>query len=233
MEKNESAHKQSSSCVISPGRSNSTSIRNSSSGSKKARNEMEAKKRMYDSDTFFQLSPCSWGRKVLTSQDMDSFLCHEDFGKVLRLAFQVKVLAARRKGTSVAIPGAECLTDAQWNEVVKSIIQHSLSKRLGSATTVITRGQSPKTDHLIDKAISSFTLQLEEGGYRNASGNDQEDIAKNAASLDLSDNKSCGDGVAVKYSKKQTDILTQWMIDHRVGIPHYVEKYFTNVWICT
>jgi hypothetical protein len=167
---------------------------------------------------------------------MDNFICHEDFVKVLRLAFQVKVQAAKRRDIAVAIP-VESFTEAQWNNLVQDIMQYSLSKRLGtpsSAVVPITRGQHPKTDYLIDKAISSFTLQLDEE-HSNTFGNDQECSAKNNSPLDFTgDSKSCGDGVALKYSKKQTDVLTQWMIDHRVGLntSYYSERRFRFQWIC-
>jgi hypothetical protein len=215
-----------------PVRSYSTSSRSS----KKARSELEVKKRLYDNDTFFQSSPSSWGKKLLTAQDMDNFICHEDFVKVLRLAFQVKVQAAKRRDIAVAIP-VESFTEAQWNNLVQDIMQYSLSKRLGtpsSAVVPITRGQHPKTDYLIDKTISSFTLQLDEE-HSNTFGNDQECSAKNNSPLDFTgDSKSCGDGVALKYSKKQTDVLTQWMIDHRVGMntSYYSERRFRFQWIC-
>lgn len=216
----------SSGITTSPGsvRTCSTSYRSS----KKARNELEVKKRLYDNDTFFQLSPRSWGMKLLTAQDMDNFICHEDFGKVLRLAFQVKVQAARRRDCAVTIP-FESFTEAQWDDLVHYIMQYSSSKRTGTPSVLepITRGQHPKTDYLIDKAISSFTVQLDDA-HRVTAGDAQECFAKNISPLDFTgDSKSCGDGAAIKYSKKQTDILTQWMIDHRVGMKtsHYSDHY--------
>lgn len=216
----------SSGITTSPGsvRSYSTSLRSS----KKARNELEVNKRLYDNEKFFQLSPNSWGMKLLTAQDMDNFICHEDFGKVLRLAFQVKVQAARRRDCAVTIP-CESFTEAQWDDLAHYITQYSSSKRIGtpSALEPITRGQHPKTDYLIDTAISSFTVQLDEAHHVTV-GNAQDCSAKNISPLDFTaDSKSCGDGAAIKYSKKQTDVLTQWMIDHRVGVKTscYSEHY--------
>jgi len=200
-------NKEMESSIASPVHStHSSSSRNGSSGSKKNNSNKKARSekatttlRVFDANKdSYPSSPLI--RK--NAEERDNFICHQDFGKVLRLAYLIKV-ASRGGG------GEADLSDAQVQDMVKAMIQHCCVR---GTPVVLTRGLSPRTDCLIDKAIANFTSQLEmcrtvptkEESHIINEGNKSEDEPTNANFLPVS-----------KYSKQQTDVLTQWMIDHR------------------
>ena len=199
--------KEMESSIASPLHSSHTSSsRNgSSSGSKKNSNKKARNEKTATTLRVFDANKDSYPSSPLmkkNAEERDNFICHQDFGKVLRLAYLIKV--ASRGG------GDADLSDVQVQNMVKAIIQHCCVR---GTPVVLTRGLSPRTDCLIDKAIADFISQLER--CRNVStkevlhiineGNKSEEEPTNAKILPVS-----------KYSKQQTDVLTQWMIDHRV-----------------
>ena len=121
--------------------------------------------------------------------DFDKLVNHEDFHKVVLLAAKVKALRSTLNKKSAP-------STTQIQQGIKEFTS-AIQMRLASSTFVVERNLYPTTDSLIDDSIQILEVELKK-------------------CLELK-KKSTLDPIAVKYSKRQTDILTQWMIDHRVS----------------
>jgi len=121
--------------------------------------------------------------------DFDKLVNHEDFHKVVLLAAKVKALRSTLNKKSAP-------STTQIQQGIKEFTS-AIQMRLASSTFVVERNLYPTTDSLIDESIQILEAELKK-------------------CLELK-KKSTLDPIAVKYSKRQTDILTQWMIDHRVS----------------
>ena len=121
--------------------------------------------------------------------DFDKLVNHEDFHKVVLLAAKVKALRSTLNKKSAP-------STTQIQQGIKEFTS-AIQMRLASSTFVVERNLYPTTDSLIDESIQILEAELKK-------------------CLELK-KKSTLDPIAVKYSKRQTDILTQWMIDHWVS----------------
>lgn len=120
---------------------------------------------------------------------------HEDFHKLIVLVGKVKavyITLSQNSGPS--------LTDT---EMYMHKISKSIQNILKSGNEKISRGDFPTTDSLIDESI--IILEQELSWCL--------DLQNKAGKIPK---KTLAEPIAIKYSKRQTDILTQWMIDHRV-----------------
>ena len=127
--------------------------------------------------------------------DFDKLVNHEDFHKVVLLAAKVKALRSTLNKKSAP-------STTQIQQGIKEFTS-AIQTRLASSTFVVERNLYPTTDSLIDDSIQILEVELKK--------------CLELKNLSHSSKKSTLDPIAVKYSKRQTDILTQWMIDHRVS----------------
>lgn len=128
---------------------------------------------------------------------------HEDFYQILLLAAKVK--AARLTLNQSPSPSLKDVEDSIQN-ATKSI-QSSFK-----SDAKVLRGNFVTTDSLVDESIQIMEREL-------SRCLDSQKVCKKK--------ENTAEPIAVKYSKCQTDILTQWMIDHRVSVLFLVETHFT------
>ena len=111
--------------------------------------------------------------------------------------------------------------------LIPSTEDDSFDNAEGMPSNTIGRGEYPNTDSLIDETIKSLAdelryclelkMQLRE--------------AAQPRFISPSNTEDKGSPLTVKYSKWQTDILTEWMIEHRVStsLPHIASSHFNVV----
>lgn len=138
--------------------------------------------------------------------DLDILLLHEDFPVLLTLVANVKKSRAMsalgppdlttRPQTGVAADRNSQLMDAVERFHIHLLLQES--------NEVIRRGMFPITDSVMDDALSALQAELESYETESMDGND--DTSSTA--------RSKKEAIAIKYSKRQTDILMNWMIEH-------------------
>lgn len=124
--------------------------------------------------------------------EFDKLIHHEEFQKVLNLAAKIKAV---RLGLNGAVHPSFSEIDNDCPSVTKIV-----KKRLtGEQDHTFVRGRYLITDSLIDDTLEALEVELER-------------------CIELSKGKKKEgkhEPIAVKYSKRQTDILTDWMIEHR------------------
>ena len=151
------------------------------------------------------------------TNDVEHMICHENFGTVLALSSKVKAIRKYLSGESKLLLPITNSDDVTIDENIKDMWKVIRMKICGEgANTVISRGTHPHIDSLIDESIEVMKKELHkcilhQSLYEKAKDNKQ----------DLRKRKGKKNGnrapIAVKYSKAQTDILTNWMIENRVS----------------
>jgi len=160
------------------------------------------------------------------------FIAHQDFGIFILLATKVKII--RNNLISGTVPNkSDVLTVAHIesrkgeNEVkdTAKFIQTKLlfgSKyaSINIPNIIIPKGKFKLTDDLMKESIVSLVREFNRCmTWYNAFIDKSLPMSPPRKRSRLSNDrkKKNGDAIAVKYSKYQTDILTNWMIEHRVS----------------
>jgi len=125
--------------------------------------------------------------------DYDRLIHHIQFKEILNLASELK-LATFNLNVGCRMPSK---TAKSGIDAIYNIMRMKTSK----LDKIVRRGMFPSTDSLVDETIAILKHEI-----------------KRCKSLKqcASKKKPIQEPIAVKYSKHQTDILTQWMIDNRV-----------------
>ena len=128
----------------------------------------------------------------------------------------------------------------RFAKTTKFIRKHAMTEKLedNGNDSKIMRGVFPRTDSLFDETINALTQEFEDCKiYYSSLKNDGTAFAKaSKPELDISDadqensisvsrkkkqngtnGNTSKEAIAIKYSKYQTDILTEWMVQHRVS----------------
>jgi len=126
--------------------------------------------------------------------DFDKLIQHEEFQKILNLAAKIKAVRLKLNGAYHPSFGE---IDNDCPKITK-IVRKTLT---GKQNDVIVRGAYPVTDSLVDDTMVALETELERCIELS-----KQPIKKRKGKLEP---------IAVKYSKRQTDILTDWMIEHR------------------
>ena len=127
------------------------------------------------------------------------------------------------------------LSDLHSNKAAAIVRENTCADSSTSSSSshpsILPRGLFPYTDALVDETIDSLVAEFDRclsivQGANAANGNnaDDDDVApsaKKARKKPPKGKKKAGgnpsQSIAVKYSKEQTDILTDWMIQNRVS----------------
>lgn len=167
--------------------------------------------------------------------DFERFVGHENFGYYMFMVFAVK--AIRQCLFTGTVPDASLVLrllgerqgEDDLNQVVRLIQSKCILPRNDKTLFIfnvhyVPRNKFTKIDSLIDESIAILRIEFKRcmnlycdssrsltNAVRNVSK------AKKAKGSPRGKKGKYGDAIAVKYSKKQTDILTGWMIDHRVS----------------
>lgn len=157
--------------------------------------------------------------QAMNMNDFDRFVGHEDFARLVTVAAKVKALRTAIIGENGGIPDSSIMSlsaDPRSNEVEETANVIRQNVRTDDSTTVVPRGMFPQTDSMVDEAIGSLAKELDRclTVQNEVSANRK----KNRVVRSPRRKKKRGEGgeaIAVKYSKGQTDILTDWMIRHR------------------
>jgi hypothetical protein len=154
-------------------------------------------------------------------------LRHEDIRQILELACLVKATceAAETKDMTLLNKGP---TKSQLNAMFNLLSaygkkQKRKQKKNGAPPTpeIITRGMCRRTDAFIDETLYQLTNQLkkmQKTVRQMILPDSPKKFSERGSPKSGGSPKKNGEAIAVKYSKAQTDILTQWMIEHRVRI---------------
>jgi len=151
---------------------------------------------------------------------------------------------AARNPTAKTTPGIMnlALSDLHSEKAANIVRENTCTSAAtpsSSPPSILPRGLFPYTDALVDETIDSLVAEFDRclsivqgsaSASTNASGNgngdDDAPSAKRARKKPPKGKKKVGgnasQSIAVKYSKEQTDILTDWMIQNRVS--HCREK---------
>lgn len=135
------------------------------------------------------------------------------------------------------------LSDLHSNKAATIVRENTCTKSSTSSSSsppsILPRGLFPFTDALVDETIDSLVAEFDRcvsfvQGTNAANGNNADDdnvapSAKKARKKPPKGKKKAGgnasQSIAVKYSKEQTDILTDWMIQNRVSKGRAVSEY--------
>ena len=130
--------------------------------------------------------------------NFENFIRHADFGKVLQLADRLKKYEINREEGSQSDHCGDKVPNSFESTAV--LVRSTLIPSRSSDVAILGRGECRITDSLIDETLNSLAneLKLCHSEFDNAK----------------------------KFSKWQTDILTDWMIEHREN------PYPTNDEIC-
>ena len=179
--------------------------------------------------------------------DFDRLVRHQDFAKILSTAARLKNLQSQKQGslmdadadapnpTAYKTPGIMnlALSDLHSNKAAAIVRENTCSSSSSSHPSILPRGLFPYTDALVDETIDSLLAEFERclsivQGTNAIGGNNGDDdydtvapSAKKARKKPPKSKRKVGgnasQSIAVKYSKQQTDILTDWMIQNRVS----------------
>eukprot|EP00592_Proboscia_alata_P010368 CAMPEP_0194357730 /NCGR_PEP_ID=MMETSP0174-20130528/5167_1 /TAXON_ID=216777 /ORGANISM="Proboscia alata, Strain PI-D3" /LENGTH=760 /DNA_ID=CAMNT_0039127871 /DNA_START=51 /DNA_END=2333 /DNA_ORIENTATION=+ len=155
--------------------------------------------------------------------EFDRVVGHEDFGQIICLAAKVK--AAHFISVLPSSQPWEKTSDLSFLTVgvpKKDHVDQTLLKmRLfngpaalpKSKATIVPRGMFSQTDSLVDAAIEGLTGEFQR--CLTFLGNNGPSTINKKREKNNATSDGPTESVAVKYSKRQTDILTNWMIEHR------------------
>jgi hypothetical protein len=171
------------------------------------------------------------------SSEFQRFIAHQDFGLFILLASKVKIIRNNLIcGTTPSASDVISVTYAETrkckdeaNEIAK-FIQTTLllgpNVNINIDSVIIPKGTFLKTDLLIKESIISLSKEFNRCmTWYNALKEASPPVSPPKKRIKINDSikeskkKETGKGkpIAVKYSKRQTDILTSWMIAHIVS----------------
>eukprot|EP00977_Amphora_coffeiformis_P009484 scaffold2192_cov170-Amphora_coffeaeformis.AAC.18 len=145
--------------------------------------------------------------------DFDLMLLHVDFPKLVELAARVK--KARQVLTHAPASPQDIRSALTWAEVQQAVerMQVQLLKNSHRPHQTLQRGKQPIIDGTIDDSLSALQNEWDYLANWIEQGHVSPTKAKSQGRKKRDRSKK--EAIAVKYSKWQTDILMQWMIDHK------------------
>jgi len=127
--------------------------------------------------------------------DFDRMVAHEDFPRLLSLA--VKVKAMRHPASPAKDNSKKFALKRDSVENMQEMVKLMKTSLCNIAPdTVLGRGVCAQTDSVVNEAINSLSMEFEK-------------------CMKLQKKNDNPKPIAVKYSKRTTDILTKWMIENR------------------
>lgn len=175
---------------------------------------------------------------LLNMNAFQRFIAHEDFGLFILLASKVKII--RKNLLSGTVPNQSdviTITHIQSRKgvneanVAGKFIQSTLllgpDARVDIKSLAVPRGTFKITDDLMKESIISLAREFNRCmTWYNALRGQSLPKSPSRKRMKLNDdqrgNIKANDAIAVKYSKYQTDILTNWMIAHKVSVRFWV-----------
>ena len=139
--------------------------------------------------------------------DVERMICHEHFPALLAKATKVKGMREKMEMNSAGAPTTNgSMLDP--NQVIAAVtrMKTALSNKQGTDMPVVRKGTYPLTDSMLEESFEVLQKELE----RCESWYEQRKL--NAAGGKRNAN---GEPIVVKYAKWQTDILMNWMIEHK------------------
>jgi len=133
--------------------------------------------------------------------DVERMICHEDFPALLAKATQVKEMRHAMDMDTTPSSSGNMLDPTHVISAVERM-KNALSNK-GNDMVVVTKGMYPLTDSMLEESFEILQKELE----RCEEWYDQRKLVGN--------NKRKAEAIAVKYAKWQTDILMNWMIEHK------------------
>jgi len=170
--------------------------------------------------------------------DFDRLVRHQDFGKILSSAARLKNLQSQGSHDPALNPAAKtpgimnlALSDLHSEKAANIVRENTCTTAAPSSASstpspppVLPRGLFPYADALVDETIDSLVAEFDRCLSiiaQATGGDDGAPSAKKARRKPPKGKKKAGgnasQSIAVKYSKQQTDILTDWMIQNRVS----------------
>lgn len=169
--------------------------------------------------------------------EFDRIIGHADFGCFIILSYKIKLVRYFLSSGNTMQNEAEIMSldhlDAKVGGTQVANLIELIRLKLASKTfkqkygdvgkflSNIPRGVYPLTDNLMDESIEALKNELQMCIYLRS-------IMTNTCSVKCSSNirtpkrkklsEGLGDAIAIKYSKRQTDILTDWMIENKVSL---------------
>ncbi len=181
--------------------------------------------------------------------DFQRFLFHQDFGLFILLATKVKII--RKNLVSGTIPNASdviTITHIQSRKGQKEVdeaaklIQSKLFIGGGDdfnfTKIVLPRGTCKVTDDLMKESIISLAREFNRcmtwyNAFKGQSLTKSPPRKRVRLNIERREKKKSNEAIAVKYSKHQTDILTNWMIDHVVSILRLINNFILSFCVLT
>ncbi len=157
--------------------------------------------------------------------EFQRFIAHQDFGLYILLASKVKVIRNNLLcGTVpdtldvVSITHIESREGKNEVDEMANLIQTRLllgsNTKINISNVIVPRGTFYRTDDLMEESIVSLTREFNKCmTWYNA----LKEQSPPKSPPKKKGKKRNNDAIVVKYSKRQTDILTNWMIDHKVS----------------
>ena len=185
-----------------------------------------------------ELLPALEKEDAVKINEFDRFVGHEDFGRLLTVAAKVKALRSAIKETEAALDMAimSLPFDGNGGEIEATANVIRKHAREDQTPDNVPRGLFPITDSLLDEAIDSLTKEFSRClVIHSAVEGSREEGNKSRSNKRKKKGGQAGEAIAVKYSKRQTDILTAWMIQHRVSYltarysPQYAFRHYFSL----
>lgn len=159
------------------------------------------------------------GPKPSARDDLDLMLQHENFPTLLELTIQIhkgyqtiQDQTGRSYTTQQNLPNSSLTPEETMRATF--CLQQKLLSDPDSPRTVIRRGQYPITDAIMDDSLRMLKQELKDVQeyVRNSFHKQVQSIDTSPVATKKGTKK---EAIAIKYSKWQTDILMQWMVDHK------------------
>jgi len=178
--------------------------------------------------------------------DFVNFIRHADFSKVLELADRLKYEEEMREQRQHGVSAASLLHprkktrllstgngrrgqhgekdpnsfDSSPELIRSTLIPSAIDSAAVGVVDVMGRGESLITDSLIDETINSLAneLKLCLDLKKQRRARRESHISETMRQQDVQDDDDTTNPIANKFTKWQTDILTNWVIEHRVGL---------------
>lgn len=191
------------------------------------------------------LPPLNEFDRFVGHQDFERFVELAYKVKVMRHAIALKSINQNLDQNISAFSndhsvGDDSRVENRFTKTTNFIRKHTMSEKLDDdgIDSKIMRGVFPRTDSLFDETINALTQEFENckihySSLKNKttaiekpsktevdiSDADQERSvhASRKKQKNMTDGNSSKEAIAIKYSKYQTDILTEWMVQHRVS----------------
>jgi len=153
---------------------------------------------------------------ISSGSGLDNLILHEDFYHFLDLTIKINKL---KNSTSL---NKKIINFSQndMNDMIQRIRSTFLisNDKASLGTLILSKSQFDETDQTMKNFIDSLNQDLAKLKIAGECRIDEQVITKNQ---NVSQNaKECSDAFGVKYSKRQTDSLLNWMIQNKVRLQY-------------